>query len=159
MSEEELLRKISEKFGEKVLEAKALGKRRISVLVSTDAYKDVVRYVAQDLGLEFLSCLSGVDRGDNLEIVAHLGYSTCVLIKTHVPKDSPIIDSITDILPAASFYERETHDLLGIVFGGHPNLKRLFLPEDWPEGVHPLRKDYAPEQPKPLRGGERGENG
>lgn len=154
MSEEDLLRKITERFGEKIIEAKVLGKRRVSILVSPDAYKDVVRYAAQDLGLEFLSCLSGVDRGDSLEVVVHLGYSMHVLIKTRVSKDDPAVDSITDILPAASLYEREIHDLLGIAFKGHPNLKRIFLPEDWPEGVYPLRKDYSPEHPKPLRGGE-----
>lgn len=149
MSEEDFLRKMVEKFGEKLIEAKALGKRRISILVSPDAYKDAVRYAAHDLGLEFLSCLSGVDRGDNLEVVVHLGYSMHVLIKTRIPKDNPAVDSITDILPAANLYEREMHDLLGIVFKGHSNLKRLFLPEDWPKGVYPLRKDYAPEHPKP----------
>lgn len=153
MNEEGILRRMAERFGERVLEAKVLGRRRISALVSPDAYKDAVKYVAHDLGLEFLSCLSGVDRGDSLEVVAHLGFSTHVLIKTRVPKDNPVIDSITDVLPAASLYEREAHDLLGIVFRGHPNLKRVFLPEDWPEGVYPLRKDYAPEHPKPLRGG------
>lgn len=154
MSEEELVKRITERFGEKILEARVLGNRRISIQVSPDSYKDVVRFVAQDLGLEFLSCLSGVDRGDSLEVIAHIGYSTCVLIKTRVPKDNPVVDSITDVLPAASFYEREAHDLLGIQFRGHPNLKRIFLPEEWPEGVYPLRKDYAPEHPKPLRGGE-----
>ncbi|MCL7386124.1 MAG: NADH-quinone oxidoreductase subunit C [Thaumarchaeota archaeon] len=154
--EEDILRKITEKFGESVLEARVLGRRRISILVPPDAYKNVVKYVAQDLGLEFLSCLSGVDYGDSLEVVAHLGFSTQILIKTRVPKNNPVIDSITDILPAANLYEREAHDLLGIIFRGHPNLRRVFLPEDWPKGIYPLRKDYAPEHPKPLRGGEVG---
>jgi NADH:ubiquinone oxidoreductase subunit C len=76
LSEEDILRKITEKFGESVLEARVLGRRRISILVPPDAYKNVVKYVAQDLGLEFLSCLSGVDYGDSLEVVAHLGFST-----------------------------------------------------------------------------------
>ena len=156
MSEEDILRRITERLGERVLEAKIIGRRRISILVSPDAYKDAVKYVAHDLKLEFLSCLSGVDRGDSLEVVAHLGFSTQVLIKTRIPKDNPVIDSITDVLPAANLYEREAHDLLGIVFRGHPNLRRIFLPEDWPEGIYPLRKEYAPEHPKPLRGGESG---
>jgi len=156
MNEEEILSKIKERFGEKILEASILRPRRISVKVPSDIYKAVVGYVAHDLGLNFLSCLSGIDRGDSLEVVAHIGYSICVLVRTSVPKDNPEIDSITDILPAANLYEREAHDLLGIIFKGHPNLKRIFLPEDWPEGVYPLRKEYSPEHPKPLRGGELG---
>ena len=153
MNEEEVIEKIRERFGEKILEAKVIRRRQVSVKVPPETYKAVVRYVAKDLGLEFLSCISGVDRGDSLEVVAHIGYSLCVLVKTSIPKDNPEIDSITDILPAASLYEREAHDLLGIKFRGHPNLKRLLLPEDWPKGVYPLRKDYTPEHPKPLRGG------
>ena len=151
MDEEEAIQKLKERFGDKILESKIAGRRRVSVKVPPEAYKEVVRYVAQDLGLEFLSCLSGIDRGKSLEVVAHIGYSLCILVRTEVPKENPEIDSITDILPAANLYEREAHDLLGIRFRGHPNLKRIFLPEDWPEGVYPLRKEYSPEHPKPLR--------
>ena len=156
MEEEEVVRKIRERFGEKLLEAEVIGRRRVSVRVPPEMYKAVVEYVAKDLGLEFLGCVSGIDRGDSLEVVAHIGYSLCVLVKTSIPRDNPEIDSITDILPAASLYEREAHDLLGIKFRGHPNLKRIFLPEDWPEEVYPLRKDYSPEHPKPLRRGGSG---
>ncbi|MEM2083837.1 MAG: NADH-quinone oxidoreductase subunit C, partial [Nitrososphaerota archaeon] len=73
-------------------------------------------------------------------------------VKTSIDKNNPEIDTITDIIPGASFYEREIYDLLGVNFIGHPNLKRVILPENWPKGVYPLRKEYKPEHPKPLRG-------
>jgi NADH-quinone oxidoreductase subunit C len=52
---------------------------------------------------------------------------------------------VVSLLPGAVLYEREVHDLLGVVFDGHPSLERLILPDDWPEGVYPLRKDYKVE--------------
>ena len=59
-----------------------------------------------------------------------------------VPAADPRIDSITDVYPGVSFGERETYDLFGIVFDGHPDLTRILMPDDW--AGHPLRKDDAP---------------
>jgi len=55
-------------------------------------------------------------------------------------EDEPVIDSVYSIWPAANWYEREAYDLLGVVFRGHPDLRRILMPSNWVG--HPLRKDY-----------------
>jgi NADH-quinone oxidoreductase subunit C len=66
-----------------------------------------------------------------------------VRLKVMVTGDDPVVESITPIWPGANFFEREIFDLFGVRFLGHPNLRRIMMPEDW-EG-HPLRKDYPVE--------------
>ncbi len=62
-------------------------------------------------------------------------------VRVGVDGDEPVVPSVTDVYPGANFYERETYDLFGIDFSGHPDLTRILMPDDW-EG-YPLRKDYA----------------
>lgn len=89
-----------------------------------------------------ISAISGLDLGGKIGLMYHIRTNGAIVtIKTEVTKENPKISSITDIIPGASFHEREVADLFGIVFQGHPNLARLVLPEDWPENLYPLRKD------------------
>ena len=64
-------------------------------------------------------------------------------MKVQLPGDDPVLESIIPVWPAANFFEREIHDLMGVRFIGHPNPARMMMPDDW-EG-HPLRKDYPVE--------------
>jgi NADH-quinone oxidoreductase subunit C len=63
-------------------------------------------------------------------------------VRVQVPESDPVIPSLFDVHPGAEAHERETFDMFGIVFDGHPDLTRILMPEDW-QG-HPLRKDYDP---------------
>ena len=77
------------------------------------------------------------------EVVANLLDPTQrrrVRIRVQVPEDDPVIDSISAVHPGVDFHERETWDLFGISFEGHPHLSRILLPDEW--AGHPLRKDY-----------------
>jgi NADH-quinone oxidoreductase subunit C len=75
-------------------------------------------------------------------ILSHL-YKERIRLRVLLDGDAPSVESITSLWPAANFYEREVFDLFGISFAGHPNLRRIMMPDDW-QG-HPLRKDYPVE--------------
>ncbi len=96
------------------------------------------------LGLTYLRCLSGVDwQDEGLEVVYHLasiGNGRQLTVKTRVSYDDPVVPSVAAIFPAADWHERETRDMFGIVFEGHPNLVPLLLPDDMTDHF-PLRKD------------------
>ena len=114
--------------------------------VPRDEYRALVA-AARDEGFTFFADLCGVDylrRDPRFEVVVILlshAMERRLLIRVGVPAAEPVVDSISDLFAGANFYERETYDLFGISFDGHPDLTRLLLPDDW-EG-HPLRKDYA----------------
>jgi len=100
----------------------------------------------KSIGFDFLTCISGVDTGDGkISIIYHVtsieDYKTLINVKTTLSKDKLEIDSVYEIFNSAEIYEREIYDLLGVKFVGHPNLKRILLPEDLPEDYHPLRKE------------------
>ena len=70
------------------------------------------------------------------------GEDCFLILKVPVPSDRAEFPSLTPVLPAAHWYEREIRDLFGLMPLGHPDLRRLILHEDWPEGSYPLRKDF-----------------
>jgi NADH-quinone oxidoreductase subunit C len=100
-----------------------------------------------DTQFDYLFCLSGVDWGAELGVVYHLESTThrhSIVVKVKTPdRENPTLDSVYDIWMTAEFHEREVYDFFGITFNNHPNLKRLFLTDEW-EGF-PLRKDYVDE--------------
>ncbi|ABM80056.1 NADH-quinone oxidoreductase subunit C [Hyperthermus butylicus] len=118
-----------------------------ALVVEPDRIREVVAEL-KNTGYDYLLSISGVDEPDakRIRIVYHFARSSnpgdVVAVETVVPRDEPVIDSIHDVYPAALLHEREEHEMLGIVFRGNPDSRHLLLPEDWPEGVYPLRKDF-----------------
>ena len=103
------------------------------------------------LRFDMLLIVTGVDYPDSIASVYHLtsiGLKHHVAVKVHLPREQPEVDSVSALWPAADWHERETFDMMGIVYKGHPNLRRILCPEDW-EG-YPLRKDY--QQPEEYHG-------
>lgn len=104
-------------------------------------------------GLDYCSFVSAVDwpQENRFEVVYHLFSMTArheLLLKVRVPRDAPRVPSVSGIWSGANWHEREAFDLFGIVFDGHPDLRRIMMTEDW--SGHPLRKDYVYEEPRWL---------
>jgi NADH/F420H2 dehydrogenase subunit C len=103
----------------------------------------VCRFLRDQLGFDMLSCISGVDMLDHLETVYHMRSTTrgqLLQIKVHLDHEKPEVDSIVSVWPTANWLERETYDLFGIKFTGHPDLRRMLLDDDF-EG-YPLLKSF-----------------
>jgi NADH-quinone oxidoreductase subunit C len=121
------------------------GQTNVIIDVSRGDYVDLVR-AARDAGYETFIDLCAVDhlaREPRFDVVVNLlsqQLGERLRVKVGVTNEDPALASITSIYVGADFYERETWDLFGIVFTGHPDLTRLLMPDEW-EG-HPLRKDY-----------------
>ncbi len=115
------------------------------------AIRRVAEFLCQDEELQFryLADVTAVDRHPvepRFEVNYHL-YSLLLRqwlrVKARVGSETPTLESVTPVWPGANWHERETFDLFGIRFAGHPDLRRILMPEDW-QG-HPLRRDYPTE--------------
>ncbi len=103
----------------------------------------VSRFLRDQLGFDLLSCVSGVDMLDHLETVYHLRSTTrgqLLQIKVKIDREKPEVDSVVSVWPTANWLERETYDMYGIRFAGHPDLRRMLLDDDF-EG-YPLLKTF-----------------
>jgi NADH-quinone oxidoreductase subunit C len=142
MQQEELKNRLSE-IRDKLIGIEETTERRIYLLCEAENAYAVNKYLFEELSLRFV-IVTGIDSDDCFEILYHFtnDESGCfVTVKAFIrDRENPSIESITPFVPGAEWIEREVHDILGINFLNHPNLKRLILADDWPEGVYPLRK-------------------
>lgn len=143
--EEELVNDLKQGFGGKITETLIQRPRRVFITIMSDALTEIMSYVAQK-GYRHVSTITGLDLGQSLGVIYHLIEGNVVLsLKTVVPKSDPKLSTIVKIIPGAELYEREIHDMFGVVFQGHPDLSPLILPEKWPPGLYPLRKEWKVE--------------
>lgn len=139
--------KLQDMFPDDVLEV-VESRGQVGVVVRRDHVVEICGWLHDepDLQMNHLLDLCGVDyreKNKSFEVVYNL-YSIplqhMIRLRARIPAEDCWIDSVTPVWRGADWHERECYDLVGIVFKGHPDLRRILLPEDW-EG-HPLRKDY-----------------
>ncbi|MDR0791271.1 MAG: NADH-quinone oxidoreductase subunit C [Methanomassiliicoccaceae archaeon] len=129
--------------------AKRTAVRRVYFTCDREAIYDVCKYLRDALNFEHASSVCGVDWGDHLQVVYHLSNyctGTMVEITVDVPNEDPHIASVALLWEGADWHERETYELFGIIFDGHPKLERLLTPQNYE--FFPFRKSYK------LRGQE-----
>ena len=102
--------------------------------------------------LGYLSAITGLDpsvEGEALEVLYHFCTgSVTITLRLQLPKSNPAVPSLCEIVPSAEPFEREVSEMFGITFSGIRNPDRLYLPDDWVEGVFPLRKEFEPQESK-----------
>lgn len=144
---------IRARFGKDLLKAELRSPKRAYLAVRPEGLTRVAGHLVRELKARF-NTASGVDMGDRLEVLYHFTIESLNLVislRVTPSGDCPELDSLTPLFPAANWIEREIHEMLGIRFRNHPDLRRLLLPDEWPDGVHPLRRDYAEWDPQAVR--------
>lgn len=146
MTMEEIATAVARDFGGDLDDVRVQEPDTIVARLAREKLRDVARRLKahKDLAYETLNWIAGVDLGSQLESVYHVySWRTNTWIELHVPipKAKPEVDTVTDVWPAADWHERESWDMMGIRYLGHPDLRRILLKDDFIG--HPLRKDYV----------------
>lgn len=143
LTEQEVLRRLSEQFGPRLTDLAISGRCEVSARTEREQVFAVCKVLKEQLGFDHCSLISAVDYKTHFECVYHLHstiHQLIFVLKTPLPHDDPIVDSVTPLWQGANWHECEAYDMMGFVFRGHPNLKRVYLPPD--TDFFPLRKDY-----------------
>ena len=157
MSPEQICIVLTDEFGEAVV-ATRLDTPHPHAVIRADAWPAVARFLCDDerMGFNMFRSVSALDLPDDSQLAAVYDLIamqpgdgpdavwTCphaFAIRIVVDRDAPHIPSVADVWPGGDWHEREAYDMMGIVFDGHPDLRRILCPDDW-EG-YPLRKDYV----------------
>jgi len=148
--------KIKESLGDMIVEIKMPAERRVFLTVFVDNLLNTIKILGNDFGFRHLSTITGIDTTKNFEILYHFAISQVSLtIRVIISRENPEIPSICGLIPGAVLYEREIQDLLGITVKNIPDPRPIVLPDDWPSGNYPLRKDWNYEPPEEKIPGEK----
>jgi NADH-quinone oxidoreductase subunit C len=145
----EILKSITDKFNNKIKVIYDIHNRS-KIMVEPESLVEIAIFLRDNFGFDHVESASGTDypKEEKIEINYHLGtYSNSdllpyvLVLSTKVDRKDPKSNSLINILPSVELFERETYEMLGVYFIGHPRNERFLLPEDWAD-IPPLRKDF-----------------
>lgn len=121
------------------------------LLVPADKIVGLCKFLKDEKKYDYFNCLTGAEDANYYISIYHLyaildSSKRRIALKINSPKDNPVVPSVYDVYPAADWFERESFDMMGIIYKGHPNLTRILTTDDWVG--HPCRKDYKIEEPE-----------
>ena len=144
MKKENIFNDLRTKFKNDIIDIFDKSEKRVYIEINPNSLKSMAGYIFKDLGARF-SIASGVDTRTDIEILYHFTLELqnfIISLRVKLDRKKPEIESLTSVFEAANWIEREINELLGVNFKGHPELKRLLLPDEWPDKVYPLRSEY-----------------
>jgi NADH-quinone oxidoreductase subunit C len=147
LTNQRIQERFTEKFGNSILKTEE-PYNMLTITVKRENILEILNFIYRDteLGFTFLTDITGIHYPENDELGAvyhlhNMPKNKRIRIKAFFPKSDPVIDSATSLFSGANWMERETFDFFGIIFKGHPNLKRILNVEDM--DYFPMRKEYA----------------
>jgi len=147
--EKQLSDLLKNKLGNDLLVLTASAKR-IKLRVNQTVLLEAARFIIDDLGFDHVVSVSGIDYPNEkeMEVVYHISAyerqdirDVVIALSYRISRENPQATSLIKLFPNVDYAERETYEMFGIIFDGHPNLNRFILPEDW-DNIPPLRKDF-----------------
>ena len=138
---EPVIEELKSRFSEEIIEVRMLPFQETVIKFSPGEVRTVVVWLLEHSDFYHLSTLTGLDNGSHIEIYYHFLNVQGLSLHTELPRKHPTIDSIADLIPGASFYEREVHEMLGVQFSGSSKKQNLLMADDWDGQSFPLRKN------------------
>ncbi|MBU4307580.1 MAG: NADH-quinone oxidoreductase subunit C [Candidatus Aminicenantes bacterium] len=156
MNAETIVEKVNSDIREKIQEISLTAPRRVQLKVAREQLNAILTYLKEQFGFTHLGTISGVDLGENFEVVYHMSNDIATVnVRILTPRSEAKIPSVCAVIPGAILYERELQDMFGLVVENIPDPRPLLLADDWPAGQYPLRKDWQYERPaEVIPGGE-----
>jgi Ni,Fe-hydrogenase III component G len=150
---ETLLAQAVQLIGDKAVSQSAPEPNRIDLVVEPQRLLECVTPLANS-HWGYLSAITGLDYGPEagrLEVLYHFCNRAAVItLRVSLPREAPVVPSVCGVIPSATLFEREVMEMFGVVCEGTPDPRRLFLPDEWPDGTYPLRKDFKVPTPPPA---------
>ena len=141
MAFESMIKELKSHFSEAIIDVRVLLLQETIIEVVSEEVRPIIAWLLANSDCYHLSTLTGLDNGAHIEIYYHFLNVNGLSLHTELPRNHPTIDSIADLIPGASFYEREVYEMLGVQFSGSSKKQNLLMADDWDGASFPLRKN------------------